>query len=462
MQGLVLSAYSRCNLARYLLFRLDDVEMARTWLARVAHNVLTCARRTSHTARLGGDGETTADVNVNVALTATGLALLAGRMSPSKRPSPDDLVEALPGFPYAFVEGMAYGDHRARILGSVGDSAPDRWLWGADTTPRVDVLVCVFVHGTEQDLARAVDDVMPTAGAAEEVGHLPHSASQSIHRDMHEHFGFADGLSQPILAGSIDAERNPNSRHLTAVGEIVCGYPDAFGITTMAPPLGHDPAFGRNGSYLVLAQFHQHVAAFRRAALAAACQDAEVAREIEAKIVGRRHDGTPLVPYVSRDDNEFGFAEDPYGYGCPLGAHVRRANPRDSFVNNNVPDDPPIRRNRHRILRRGRKYGPPLRDESLADDGASRGLFFLCLNADIERQFEFIQQNWIHNPSFVGLGDERDPLIGGVDAETCPFTVPMLPAPIRLTALERFVRLDGGQYFFLPGVSALRRLTGAA
>src|SRR5262249_39633173 len=152
--------------------------------------------------------------------------------------------------------------------------------------------------------------------------------------------------------------------------------------------VGRNSRFGENGSYLVLNQLDQNVRAFWDFAHAHTKQHgqhgAAAATELAAKIVGRWPDGTPLVPYVNRDDNEFGFGDDPYGYGCPLGSHVRRANPRDSFANTNEMRPDPVSSNRHRIMRRGRSYGP---DFEKSPD-AARGLYFVGLNADIEQQFE--------------------------------------------------------------------------
>ena len=458
MQGLVLSSYPKLSRAQYLLLQIDDVARTQAWLRTMASQHVTRAFRAHryNDANSNGDGRGSSNGwNVNIAFTAPGLAALSGRVPLHEWISPDELADVLPGFSYPFVEGMAHGTHRNRILGSVGPSAPECWSWGAETNARIDILVCIFA-ASETSLAGAIATVTPPVGAAHEVEPLP-----ATYPPGREHFGFADGISQPILAGSTDAERFPDSRHLTAVGEIVCGYPNGAGVTTPVPPLGADIDFGENGSYLVLSQFRQDVFAFRQAALETANGDRRAAKDLEAKIVGRRHDGTPLVPYASREDNEFGFAEDPYGYGCPLGAHMRRANPRDSFLNCNTSEPPATTQNRHRILRRGRPYGEPLDEAATVDDGCDRGLFFLCLNADIEQQFEFIQQNWINNPSFVGLGDEIDPLVGRrAEARSCPFTVPMLPVPARLETLQPFVRTRGGQYFFLPGLAALRRLAG--
>jgi deferrochelatase/peroxidase EfeB len=157
-----------------------------------------------------------------------------------------------------------------------------------------------------------------------------------------------------------------------------------------------------------------------------------------------------------KPDNDFLFgAEDPQGLRCPFGAHIRRANPRESF-------DPGSKEqlaitNRHRILRVGRRYRPA--------DGRLPGLFFMCLNADLERQFEFVQQTWLQAPSFHGLMDERDPILGSRDPDAQPpddeFSLPTRDAPVRLKGMPEFVRTLGGGYFFVPGRSLLRYLAGA-
>jgi hypothetical protein len=100
-------------------------------------------------------------------------------------------------------------------------------------------------------------------------------------------------------------------------------------------------------------------------------------------------------------------------FGCPIGAHIRRANPRDSLGAGGAAAEASA--NRHRLVRRGRSYGPPLPPGEVNDDEVERGLMFVCLNADIERQFEFVQQNWINNPAFGGLYAERDPLVGAIE-----------------------------------------------
>ena len=297
---------------------------------------------------------------------------------------------------------------------------------------------------------------MPAPVAATLVHHVVANCLTKM--NGHEHFGFKDGISQPILEGSSDAERFPESIHVTALGEIVLGYDDAsgralgkedrYGRKAPLPSVEKNQKFGMNGSYLVVRQLAQNVDEFWKwivSASGAKHKDDPAAQRLAAKLIGRWPDGTPLVPYANSDDNEFLFSEDPYGYGCPIGAHVRRSNPRSEIDQTRLP----LRlSNDHRILRRGRTYG--------SEETGERGLMFICLNTDIERQFEFVQQTWINNTSFRGLEDELDPLVGDQGGKPrTAFTIPSLPVPHCLRDLPRFVTVRGGQYFFLPGLRAL-------
>ena len=124
----------------------------------------------------------------------------------------------------------------------------------------------------------------------------------------------------------------------------------------------------------------------------------------------------------------------------------------------------------HRILRRGREFGPSLSvDEALQPappDDPDRGLYFICLNANISRQFEFIQNAWMTSTKFSALTGESDPLLGNrvptADGRvTNGFTMPAPGLRDRISELPSFVTVQGGAYFFLPGVRALRYLAGA-
>lgn len=212
-----------------------------------------------------------------------------------------------------------------------------------------------------------------------------------------------------------------------------------------------------------------------------------------ALLVGRSRTGEPLVAISDKPipgidpktaaQNNFTYEGDPLGRHCPVGAHLRRANPRTSDfpagthhgVNELThmlgfgakwPDDDLISSTRfHRVLRRGREYGPELKPEEASKpgppDGIERGLRFIALNANIERQFEFIQQAWLTYTKFAGLTEQSDPLVGtrepvAGDLPTDNFEIPQDGLARCITGMPQFVTVRGGGYFFLPGLRALR------
>ncbi|HET7543072.1 MAG TPA: Dyp-type peroxidase, partial [Polyangiaceae bacterium] len=286
-------------------------------------------------------------------------------------------------------------------------------------------------------------------------------------------------------------EGSGQERHggsIVKAGEFILGHKNEYGqlpfVPNVAPALDVagdladcEPdrtrkALGRNGSFLVVRELDQRVHGFwnymRQAAerLNPGSTAADGAVRLATKCVGRWPSGAPLVKAPDADDrrlaqdDDFGyFWRDRDGQRCPIGAHIRRANPRDSLEPDPIHSKQAV--DRHRILRRGRSYGPaidaPWRVAS--DDGVQRGLFFVCLNANIRRQFEFVQQTWLNNPKFGGLYQERDPLIGEADGDTSEFTIPGRPVRQRLEGLPRFVDVRGGEYFFLPSIRALRFLS---
>jgi Dyp-type peroxidase family len=254
---------------------------------------------------------------------------------------------------------------------------------------------------------------------------------------------------------------------LVEPGEFVLGYPDERDTTVRypAPLVQAGPRdLARNGTYLVFRQLAQHVTAFEAFTHDTAERIGESEEWVASRLIGRHRSGVPLVPGVgsSRDDrkrNDFLYvAEDPSGLACPLGAHIRRANPRDS-----VGPDPEtaLRLSRmHRIIRRGRSYGH--RHDQPATDAASmqeeRGIHFICLNASISGQFELIQHSWINNPHFGGLYDEADPISHDEDARV--MTIQSRPTHWRLQGIAPFTTVRGGAYFFMPGIGALQALVG--
>lgn len=438
---------------------------------------------------------------ISVSFTGTGLT----RMGLPKA--------ALATFSAPFREGMFQEDRLRRL----GDRRSGEWLdtvidggpiWSGNTpveasekpehacqeTTEITVHAMVLAYlGTLEEVQALADSV--EALLAEHSVKIAHSLplvldvieSKGFSR---EHFGFADGLSQPIpfdkngaVLSKGEKSIEPDEHNGVPLGEILIGHKNGHQEFAPGPmvddrkggQLDSDPQaegfydFGKNGSYVVVRQLRQNVAAFwdglDAAAEKARKQDPK-AKHITAdwlaeKIVGRTKEGHVLRPdgYLSpgaegRQRNDFYyFDDDRYGYGCPLGSHVRRSNPRDSLAPKESQKQSLLdAANNHRILRRGRKYGTKIANPRV-DDGADRGLLFICLNTDIARQFEFTQHTWLLNSDFSTLFEETDPLVGADGM----MTIPEDPLRRRI-AVQTFVQMVGGEYFFLPSLPALRYL----
>lgn len=445
IQGFLLSAYGHLPCATYLLLRVSEAAPGRRWLARLAEEVTTAEGKQE-------------GFSTNLALTATGLSKLG--LDPA----------GLSTFPRAFREGMAT-EHRARVLGDSKESAPPEWRWGNEQNP-IDILLLVFAadeRELEAQLGRQRDGIQASGGVQEVL-----ALSAGRQPDTKEHFGFADGIAQPVIEDSGRLPRQLNrTGHATVLkaGEFIVGYEDDYGFPPIIPRAAGMDEFGRNGTYLVFRQLQQHVAEFwhfldEATRRPEGTSDPEARERLGAKFVGRWMSGAPLVKYPSSDphagtstlntENDFEYYEkDAHGFACPVGSHIRRSNPRDALG----PDPQTALKSahRHRILRRGRSYGHRL-DDPFVEDGAERGLHFICLNGDLERQFEFIQQTWVNNTTFAGLHGESDPLVGNQDNTGGRFTVQDDPLRRRVHNLRSFVTVKGGAYFFLPGLKALRYL----
>jgi len=484
VQGLVRFGHGPLPEAVFVLARVTSAAAARAWL-RLAP-VTTAASTSSPPATA-----------LQIAFTAQGLEALGVPLS----------VRA--GFSSEFLEGMADAN-RARRLGDVGWNAPAQWDWGHEATvPHV----VVMLFAKPGQLGALVDRTCGEAwrDAFEELRRLG-----TADLDGFEPFGFKDGISQPTVDWG--QRRDPASgRHRygneVALGEFLLGYRNEYGKYTDRPLVGADastgglPAaedapekrdVGRNGTYMVMRQLRQDVRGFWRHLAREAGGDETAAEALAARLVGRTRGGDPLshghrtIPGVADADaprrNQFTFDDDRAGVVCPVGAHIRRANPRNGdyayhetgvtrlFADLGLPgsafqDDLVSAVRFHRILRRGREYGPSLAiAEALrpgpADD-PERGLHFVCLNANISRQFEFIQGAWLMSSTFAGLTGEGDSLLGhrqriAGGGGTDRFTIQRDGLRRPVSGLPPFVRMRGGAYFFLPGLRALRFLAGAS
>ena len=443
IQGDILRAYGNSyDCTSYAFVRMEcEPEQARAWFAGLIDHVTAATpwRRKPRTT-------------LNVAVTASGLDALGVA------------AETIASFSHEFRQGMAA---RAEQLGDTGPSAPARWERGLGTGD-AHVLLTINAQTTadQRHALGRMEAAMQAAGGVR----IVFQQDAELLQGAREHFGFADGFAQPAIEGATEEkaagggvlERDGRWRPL-APGEFILGYPDEdtnVDRRRRLPP-APDGVLGRNATYMVWRKLHQDVALFRRTIEAAAKRyPYGDATKLAAKVVGRWQDGTPLETNPHGPDpqfdpaapgaNEFRYSSDPAGRRCPLGAHIRRSNPRDALGHASKLSF------RHRMIRRGRPYGAPLPAGETADDGAERGLVFVSFQASIFRQFEGVQTPWINDGNIFGLGTDKDFLLGdpsGSGKMTIQGEKPFFLAP-----QGPFVVTRGGEYLFVPGISGLQAI----
>ena len=485
VQGLVRFGYGSMTSASYALVRVKNADAARAWIRSAPVTTAVTQKPPPTTA-------------MNIAVTAPGLRALGVSQS------------IIAGFSHEFRGGMGQ-ESRARQLGDVGKNATSDWVWGSyGREPHMVVMLFAEPGQLDPFIQRAKN--ANWSEAFEEITSLGTSNLDGV-----EPFGFSDGISQPQIDWDEQLERPCTQLEYTnvvALGEFLLGYPNEYGKRTDRPLLEPDSAttglltaedapakkdLARNGTYLVIRQLEQDVRGFWKFLYEQAGKNFADANQLGAKMVGRTRAGDPLVPVQAEPipgtdpqtvtQNQFTYDSDPVGARCPFGAHVRRTNPRNSDFPERRPNalrklmimsgfgpkgfynDLTSSVRFHRILRRGREYGSELLPEEALQPAppneSPRGLHFICLNANISRQFEFLQNAWITNTKFSGITAESDPLLGNRESiPGCPitgnFTIPGDGTlRQRVSGLPQFVTVRGGAYFFLPSLRALRYFAGA-
>ncbi len=414
---------------RYVFLKFGSVEAGRAWLREILATVRSAAE-------VGVDESNRSWVTV--ALTWNGMRALGL----------DE--ETLATFPGEFRQGMAA---RAEILGDTGHAAPENWVDGTNRDDLHAIAILFARDAAERNRCDLEHDGLLTRcpGVAV-ISSLELEATPPFDH-AHDHFGYRDRLSQPVIEGTEDIPYKGCGGPLKA-GEFILGYPDESGQPYPMP----DERIARNGSYFAYRRLEEHVGKFRDF-LAAHGETPEEQELVAAKLMGRWRSGAPLTLCPEEDDpelgkdlhrnNDFDYKEkDPHGYAVPLGSHIRRMNPRDTGHN----------MNRRRMIRRGATYGPHL-PEGQPDDGKERGIAAFIVCGNLVRQFEFAQNVWINDRNFHELGNERDPFCGTHDG-TLEYKIPKRPIRKKITGLPAFTTLRGGAYFFLPGIKALHHLAG--
>jgi Dyp-type peroxidase family len=487
IQGLVRFAYKHHTEAIFLLLRVKNPAAARQWIAAAPVASAVTQKPLPPTV-------------LQLAFTYSGLRALE---------LPDDIAAA---FSMEFVDGMSGNPNRAQRLGDVGPNDAKGWEWGAaERLPHAAVFLYALPGRLEAWQSAIEAQIAP---GFELMGRLATSDMGGL-----EPFGFIDGISQPQLdwdrERAVLDEKQLAYTNLSCLGEYLLGYHNEYALYTPRPLL--DPErdmqnllawaedapnkkdLGRNGSYMVLRQLHQNVSGFWQTLDRYAGGRADLRVRLGESLVGRTLQGEPMVGLLlekivgnaSKSDpdlNAFTYQSDSQGQRCPLGAHIRRTNPRNAdlppggcgwlgqlirtlgFSSKARALDLIASTRFHRLLRRGREYGVAVSLERAlggTPNEPETGLQFICLGANIERQFEFVQSAWVASAKFGGLSDQADPLLGNRlsgpgDSRSDAFAIPQTDAPEqRLDGLPPFITVRGGAYFFLPGIRALRYLSQA-
>ncbi|GID29264.1 Dyp-type peroxidase [Paractinoplanes brasiliensis] len=449
IQGNILRPFGGTHQAFVALSFRNDRPGARRWLTGAAGRVagtLDVPPRGEHRLPEGRS-------LLNVGLTAPGLVLLH-----------PETASHLTGYD-AFWNGPLglRRDDNGRLtttpalLGDVGPSDPRKWVVGG-TGPSVDALLTIAAGDAETIEQALRRELAAAAAAGLEALHVERCQVRREDGKRFERFGFADGISQPVVRGFEDDENRPGAP-VIAAGEFVLGCdgerrPPAWKARPVAARWMH------GGSFQVFRRLNQdaqgwweHVEELR--------EPGEPAEDAAARLMGRRLDGTPLAK--PGGGNDFSYADDPEGERTPRYAHIRKVNPREDVV---------FRDRARKMLRRGVPFGPPFDREN--PDRADRGIVFNSYLTAIEDQFEFIQRRWANNPGFPASSlaeygraaaeppgvDGLDPVLGdspGAAAQRLPAAV---VDKIPKAAYGGFVTTTGAVYAFAPSLPALRRLAG--
>ncbi len=463
IQGIIIRGYSNMPTAAFVLVQMPGRNEAQQWLNLLSTQITPGSEKNGSTA-------------VNIAFTFAAMQLLGLNN------------EALETFPLEFEDGMIT-PHKKLFLGDFDKSDPANWDWGGNSTPTVHAVLMLY----------AIDSATLDSLHLLHINQLNQFALTALKTldtsdliERKEHFGFQDGISQPTIK---DLPRIDDPENTVATGEFILGYTNEYqqfplepsvpqslvASTLLSPAQSGAFSLGKNGSFMVFRQLEQHVGLFWQYLKKVTCSATGSANEAEmirlaAKMMGRWPGGAPTVlcPDMEQKEhnntNKFEYRKDDEGgLKCPYASHIRRSHPRDALdMNKNAS----IKiANKHRLLRRGRSYGAPVAPSMAPQDilkvtevQGTRGLHFICFNADIGRQFEFVQNAWSNNPKFNGLYDERDPIIGNhhhpnEEKTTGTFSLPVKnELRSRYTDVPEFVTVKGGSYFFMPGLKAIKYL----
>jgi len=478
IQGYIIRGYAKMQYSRFVLLQIEDAGKAKPWLNELAGSVTTATH-------IPNKNDLPATC-LNIAFTAPGLSALGMERKNVQTFNPE------------FVEGMIT-PHRRRILGDIDSNAPEEWNWGGP--PKKDSPhIMLMVFGANKKICLDYYEKLKNEYSTRGIKELIQLDGQTLPKNK-EHFGFRDGISQPIIKGS---GRTGTENNMINAGEFILGYKNEYNVYPDSPLIAKEQGdmnllaadaegsgkkdLGRNSSYLVVRQMEQDVKKFwefmnDQTKNEDGSLNKEESIKLAAKMMGRWPSGAPITKFPDKDpggdsdDDDFGYAvHDKDGLKCPLGSHLRRCNPRDSFEDREMKVSVTLTK-KHRIMRRARLYGEPyVGSPSDTTPKGEVGLLFNCFNADISRQFELIQYTWANSGKVKNLYNDPDPIIGvrEIPHDGLPQNLTIQGCPVNKTIPlykiikdqhkketfigQQFVKIKGGAYFFFPSITAIRYL----
>jgi deferrochelatase/peroxidase EfeB len=470
IQGFIIRGY-RMPMVRHFLLTVGVPAEARKLLGQFVNGDESDAPQITtaedwHVGFAPGPGDNTADVPrhkpdycLNFGITWPGLIAL-------------EIKDRLPTISFtsfgAFIAGAA---ERAGLVGDTGASAPQNWIGAFKTdsghvmvtlhalspeamTTYTDRLSALFAQGN------AFREIWRIDGTAwvEMVDGKPTPCSKVP-------FGYTDGISMTTIRGG--PERYTPDHQQPCEPWLFVLRDDAENYLLPQPR-----ELALNGSFAVFKMIMTDVVGFEN--FLQSNKDKIDPELLAAKICGRWRNGVPLalspetdsppggIPPEQMNNYEYVNADgsgDPKGLRCPVGAHMRRINPRGQPVTGQ--DQPGGSNNTHRIIRRGMPYGPTY-DPTKPYDGIERGVLGYFINASIENQYEFVLGHWVNDSEFAGAvrlnPKSKDPMIGTQNPAESIFVIPQSNgAPsIKVTGFSSFVTTKAAAYCFLPSITAVK------
>jgi deferrochelatase/peroxidase EfeB len=470
IQGFILRGY-RMPMVRHFLLSVGNAAAARKLLGRLvsgdeanAPQITTAENWHVGFAPGPGDNPSEAprlkpDYCLNVGITWPGLVALEVK----------DRVPALSFKSFgAFTAGAA---ERAKLVGDTGPSAPENWLGGFG---KGSDHILVTLHALSPEALRSYSErltaLFAEGNALREIWRQDGMALMEMQDGKpvpttKVHFGYTDGISQTSLRGGPEHyppdHQQPCEPWLFVLREEAENY---------YVPEPHE--LGRNGSFACFKMIMTDVVGFEK--FLQSNKDKIDPELLAAKICGRWRNGVPLalspdtnsppggIPLEQLNNFEYVTADgsgDPRGLRCPVGAHMRRINPRGQPVTGQ--GQPGGSNNTHRLIRRGMPYGP-VYDPTQPYDGIERGLLGYFINSNLENQYEFVLGHWVNDSEFAGAvrlnPKAKDPMIGTQDPAESIFLIPQANSapPIKITGFSTFVTTRAAAYCFLPSITAMK------